>query len=323
MKLWVGVTDTNWFNNLARLSKEKPLDEVNFWQPSGRGSFRILQPGEPFLFKLRHPINKIVGGGFFVYWTRLPMSLAWEAFREKNGAFSYDEMRRLILRRRNEPLTSKEDFNIGCIILAQPFFFSEEKWIDVPQDWSPSIQQGKHYLIEQEPGKSLWQKVKLRLELDKHYRRQENQWVVTGEGERRIAEGPRYGEGILIKPRLGQGTFRVLVTDAYQRACAITFEHSLPALEAAHIKPFSLGGTHEIRNGLLLRSDLHRLFDKGYLTITPDYYIEVSRRLKEDFANGHTYYPLHGQRLHHLPPNPADHPDKNLLIWHNEEVYKG
>jgi len=36
MKLWVGVTDTNWFNNLARLSRESGLDEVNFWQPGGR-----------------------------------------------------------------------------------------------------------------------------------------------------------------------------------------------------------------------------------------------------------------------------------------------
>lgn len=43
MKLWVGVTDQYWFDDLAR---QQP-DEVNFWQPSGSRNFRVLQPGEP------------------------------------------------------------------------------------------------------------------------------------------------------------------------------------------------------------------------------------------------------------------------------------
>jgi len=44
----------------------------------------------------------------------------------------------------------------------------------------------------------------------------------------------------------------------YQQ-CAVTKEHSIPALEAAHIKPYSLGGFHEINNGLLLRADIRKL----------------------------------------------------------------
>ena len=57
MKIWVGVTDKNWFDHLTRLGP----DEVNFWQPSGSRTFKVLQPGEPFLFKLRniHLINFI------------------------------------------------------------------------------------------------------------------------------------------------------------------------------------------------------------------------------------------------------------------------
>ena len=46
--------------------------------------------------------------------------------------------------------------------------------------------------------------------------------------------------------------------------------------------------------GLLLRADLHRLFDRGYLTVTPEHRLEVSGRLREDYRNGHTYYPMHG-----------------------------
>jgi len=61
MKIWVGVTDDDWF---ALLSQLRP-DEVNFWQPGGSRTFRALQPGELFLFKLHSPKNFIVGGGHF------------------------------------------------------------------------------------------------------------------------------------------------------------------------------------------------------------------------------------------------------------------
>jgi putative restriction endonuclease len=80
----------------------------------------------------------------------------------------------------------------------------------------------------------------------------------------------RYGTPQLVAPRLGQGAFRVAVIEAYGRACAVTGEHSLPALDAAHIRSYDQEGPHEVRNGILLRADLHRLFDKGYLTVTPN-----------------------------------------------------
>ena len=51
-------------------------------------------------------------------------------------------------------------------------------------------------------------------------------------------ERARYGKETTIRPRRGQSAFKVGVTDAYRRSCAITEGHSLPALEAAHIKPF-------------------------------------------------------------------------------------
>ena len=99
-------------------------------------------------------------------------------------------------------------------------------------------------------------------------------------------DSPRYGTPQLVAPRLGQGIFRVAVMDAYGRACAATQEHSLPALEASHIQPYAKDGPHDVRNGVLLRADLHRLFDQGYVTITPEYRLEVSPRLKEDYQNG-------------------------------------
>lgn len=64
MKLYIGVTDNDWFRFLRSLSG---VEEVNFWQPGGKATFKALQPGGLFLFKLHYPENFIAGGGFFVH----------------------------------------------------------------------------------------------------------------------------------------------------------------------------------------------------------------------------------------------------------------
>jgi putative restriction endonuclease len=105
----------------------------------------------------------------------------------------------------------------------------------------------------------------------------------------------------------------------------VTTERTLPALEAAHIREireYSDVPEHLIRNGILFRADIHKLFDRGYVTVTPGYHFEVSRRIKEEFENGRDYYRLHGSRIR-LPQNPAEHPAADALIWHNEERFMG
>ena len=142
----------------------------------------------------------------------------------------------------------------------------------------------------------------------------------------------RYGAGQLIRPRLGQGAFRLAVTEAYARSCAATGEHSLPVLDAAHIQPYADGGAHEITNGLLLRADLHRLYDAGQVasrvTITPDHEFRVSPALRDEYANGRIYYDLeHTLRAHRatirLPANPAHRPDRDRLAWHAGVAFRG
>ena len=134
-------------------------------------------------------------------------------------------------------------------------------------------------------------------------------------------EGERYGSGVLVHPRLGQGGFRILVTDAYARRCSITGERTLPVLQASHIKPYSRSGPHDISNGLLLRSDIHILFDRGYVTVTPEHHVEVSKRIKEEFENGRDYYALHGKQLTALPDDKQDWPAREYLEWHNQNMY--
>jgi len=94
----------------------------------------------------------------------------------------------------------------------------------------------------------------------------------------------------------------------------------LPALEAAHIRPYGEGGEHEVNNGILFRSDLHRLFDRGYITVTPEFRLEVSNRLRLDFDNGRSYYPLHGSKLT-VPRSVQEAPAAEWLRWHNENKF--
>ena len=114
-----------------------------------------------------------------------------------------------------------------------------------------------------------------------------------------------------------------MVTDAYERRCAVTGERTLPVLQAAHIKPFNLVQRHDLSNGLLLRSDLHTLFDLGYVTVTPhDRRLRVSRRIHDEFENGRDYYALDGR--HVRPPRaPFPSPSAEMLEWHGDVVFRG
>lgn len=312
VQAYVGITDYEWFRYL---SGTRRVDEVNFWQPGGRRTFRALQPGELFLFKLHAPRHAIVGGGIFAHATRLPASLAWDAFGPANGASSLKEMRQRIERYRKVPARPHEDYWIGCILLEQPFFLPEELWIPPPEDWHPNIVQGRRYDLAIDVGLRLWERVREALET---LRGAHREWPAQlGD-----SQTGRYGEPILVRPRLGQGSFRVLVTDAYGRRCAVTGERVLPVLEAAHIRPYAEGGDHRVDNGLLVRSDLHTLFDRGYMTVTPEHRLEVSTRIRSDFHNGRHYYELHGERVR-VPERAEDRPGRSFLMWHNENAYLG
>jgi putative restriction endonuclease len=300
LKLFVGRTDRDWYELLRR---QPELDEVNFWAPGGT-PFRALSAGELFLFKLHAPDHFIVGGGIFTHDTLLPCSLAWEAFGQANGASTFPEMRARIARYRGADPASREDFLIGCRIVTQPFLLEQNDWIPVPS-WARQIVQGKTYSVDEEDGAALWEAVVARLQ--------------TRSG---IIEDEQFGTPVLVRPRLGQGAFRLLVTDIYKRRCAITQERTLPALDAAHVRPYAEGGVHDVTNGLLLRRDLHSLFDRGYVTVTPELRFEVSRRIKEEFENGRDYYALHGRSVQ-PPDDVSRQPDRQALTWHNENRYLG
>jgi len=307
----VAVTDYGWYQHLSRGS----FREVNFWTPSDRRGFSS-PVFSPFFFKLKAPHNAICGFAYFARYSSLPDWLAWECFGEGNGAATLGEMQRSIrtIRLRNGINPDEQLSSIGCIVLVEPHFFLREEWLPQPLDWSANIVSAKRYDLSHGEGKRLWEAC-----LERAYPARPS--LTTGPSPL-AADPQRYGTPQLVAPRLGQGAFRVAVTEAYGRACAVTGEHSLPALDAAHIRAYGSGGMHAVPNGLLLRADVHRLFDLGYMTVTPEHRIEVSRRLRDDYSNGHSYYPRHGNTIY-LPHAEADRPDADALRWHNDNVYLG
>jgi putative restriction endonuclease len=84
----------------------------------------------------------------------------------------------------------------------------------------------------------------------------------------------------------GQGRFREMVMDEYLRRRVTTGEKMLPVLQEAYGKPYSESGPHKVSTGLSMQSDLHTLFDNGYLTLTKEFNVEVSRWIREGLSSG-------------------------------------
>jgi len=247
----IAITDFDWY---TFLSQRRSWDEVNFWKPTTTQRFRAPE-FSPFFFKLKAPYRAIAGFGYFARYSELPEWLAWDCFGPANGSASFEEMHARLEKIRTKIKAAPQPgiLQIGCIVVVNATFFSREEWVPQPRDWAESNLRHEVYDLDVGEGARVWEECLARVQSRE----------VRVEELEAADPSARYGSPVLIHPRLGQGAFRVSVTEAYNRACAVTEEHSLPALEAAHIRPFAKEGPHEVRNGLLLRADIHRLFEQG------------------------------------------------------------
>ena len=118
-----------------------------------------------------------------------------------------------------------------------------------------------------------------------------------------------------IASRRGQQDFRKRLLDTYKH-CLVTGSDIEEVLEAAHIQPYHQEGTFGLPNGLLLRADIHTLFDLGLLSIDSiTMTVLIALSLEQT-----TYAPLKGGKLL-LPPDHQNTPDKLALDIHRREVF--
>lgn len=312
MRGYVGVTDGEWFRFLAARPEETG-GLVNFWKPGG-GPFRALQAGEPFFFKTHAPHNRVVGGGFFSGYAAMPVTEAWETYGEANGVSSLEQMLARIAHYRREPVGAHEDPVIGCVFVRDVTFFPDDMAQSPPPGFKLNIVQGKGYEMG-EPGVAGYFGDLMQLVLGEPIP------VELDMGTPWHLAGPVFGQPRLAPNRLAQGAFRSVVLTAYRDRCAITGSRIRPVLQAAHIRPVTRGGENRLDNGLSLRSDVHTLFDAGYLGVAPGHELLVSPRLRTDFGNGEEFYSKQGDVID-LPGRKPDRPAREFLEWHRDTVFK-
>jgi putative restriction endonuclease len=312
---YIAVTDIEWFEFVRRLADERRrVDELNFWNPSGR-PLKNFGPGEPVFLRLKSPRNAIVGYGFFAHFTQLRIDEAWACFQEKNGASSLLELCAAIGRYRPEGVSAVYHNlpEIGCTILRDAVLWPPSRWISWGQDqgWHPSQMRGA---TERDPrradrllGEILRDHQEPPPELVRPFKIQEVD-------ERKLVDSQAVR-------REGQGTFRAVLLDAYGRRCSITGERTEPVLDAAHIQPYLGPESNHVQNGLLLTKEFHKLFDLGYVGVTPAYEVRISHRLRDDWDNGRRYYEYDRRRLITVPDDPRHRPSPGALQWHFERKF--
>ena len=309
---FIGLADPQ---RCAAFAARPRLDEVAHWLPNTSRLFRALDKGDLFFFKTRGASKRIAGFGFFERYERMPAYQVWDTFGTGTGEPDRDTLLHTILSMRRGTnaarLPTNGDFEVGCIIITAPVFFADGDHVEAPADWpSVGIQQGMGYDLTHGEG--------LRI-LDECLERADRHpyWNVE-----KVGKGPqRDANPLPVRPRLGQGTFRLAVIDAYRNTCAVTDDRATPLLQAAHILPLRDGGEHRVANGLLLRCDVRTLYDLGYATVTPDYEFLVSMSITADYYHGYTYLPMSGRTIV-VPFDPDSHPDRDALEQHYASVYK-
>jgi putative restriction endonuclease len=188
---------------------------------------------------------------------------------------------------------------IGCIILDQPVFFDEDQFVR-PEDYGLSfprqVVKFKYFDVDsvgdtEAPGTD-HKSFQLVKEESDDYRSQR------------------------VKNRKGQAAFRQRVLAAYDSKCCVTGETTLEVLAASHIQPYVNRDSNHVQNGLCLRTDFHKLFDAGLITLDDDYRIVVSHHL---ISNKYATY--QGREIR-LPSESFYSPSREALTVHRNIIFR-
>lgn len=291
----VGITDKGWYDFLRHRDCSHG---VNFWLPSEKNP--RIELGEWILFK-GHAAGKVMGGACFLTSELLTINQAWSRWGQANGCADKDAFLGRLIKHQASAQELRGHSHIRCLFLDKPVFLDEKNWFDVP-GWKPGMNSIRKYDANHEYRKKLQQKLVVfpDTELAK------KEIVVLGKKTQRD----------------GQHAFRKEILKNYESKCAITREKTKPVLEAAHIEPYAKSHNHLPSNGLLLKSDIHKLFDEGLVSITPeDLKFHVSSLLEKKYKNGKYYYQFEGHEIN-VPERKELQPDLELLQKHFEKKFK-
>jgi len=255
----ISPTDKNWFEFL----KGSGLNSnANFWTPTP-WNIRQLHRQDRLYFMLKSPIRRIGGFGEFVEYKNLTAAQAWNEFGFRNGRSSRQEFIESIqsyIDENSEKFGGQpiniNSYEIGCIVLTNCEFWDDDYFID-PVNLNIDF---------------AFQVVKIKYfnEYDPFIQEQ------TERDDFNLVNEPREDLQRITNVREGQSEFKGKILRAYNNTCCITGESIPELLEAAHIQEYRNRSSNNVQNGLLLRVDIHRLYDNRLIFIDRNFVIHIS-----------------------------------------------
>ena len=285
----IAPTDYTWFETL----RQNNLNSfVNFWTPTP-WKVKSLSKGSRLYFMLKSPIRKCAGFGNFLDYKEMSMNQAWIEFGRRNGCSSKEELRKKITlyleKNSKQTLRNKDDYKIGCIILSNCEYWKDEEYLNV-EDFSISFP-----------------KEVVKLKYFKNDDLIKSSLSLPEKKDFELVFAKKEISETLITKREGQAQFKRRMLETYSNRCCISGEETPELLEAAHIQPYINSKSNHSQNGLLLRKDLHTLFDNGLLNISQLYKIRLSPQIKSKY-----YLDFEGKSLS-LPLEEINYPSKQAL----------
>lgn len=287
----VSPTDNDWFEFLKGVELNS---YVNFWTPTP-WNVKKLNISDRWYFLLKSPIREIAGFGEFVEYKNMTAEQAWNEFGQRNGCIDKADFVKRIQQYidKNSRKFGKIDINvetykIGCIILKNCEFWDEEFFKNPKKyqiDFAKEVVKFK-YFKNNDPFQEL---------------------EIIANDEFFPLDKTRDENKRLVNQRSGQGKFKGAILKAYENRCCISGETCPELLEAAHIQRYLDEQSNHIQNGILLRVDLHRLFDSGLLSITEDYEVVLS-----ELVDSITYTMFNKAKIR-LPQKGKEWPSKKAL----------
>lgn len=249
----IANTEIKW----AEFLMEKGITgEVNFWTPTD-WKIRGLKRGDRLYFMLKSPIRQIGGYGSFVDYKIMDVDAAWNEFGIRNGCDSILELKsRLAAYNSNVTLSA-----IGCLILNDICFFdSPVDPANVGLSFPREVVKFKYYRDTTDPFLS-------------------HEAISYTTPFALVHSTDKTKKNHLMSERVGQPQFKLDISNAYGYKCCISGEVTPELLQAAHIQSYINKDSNHPQNGLLLRIDLHKMYDSGLLTIDEDYKVHISRKV--------------------------------------------
>jgi putative restriction endonuclease len=236
---------------------------------------------------------------------------AWDVFGQANGTADDTSCSSGSVAGRERGRPCRWTAQSAASRITQPVFLAPDDWIPVPTDWSHNIVSGRGYDLTEGEGLRLWTACLERAAHTHHL----TEWTTEA------IELRRHGQPQIITPHLGQTSFRLAVLDAYDGACAVTDEHSLPVLEGRPHPAVEGRRTARTlqrpsaapRHPPPLRPRLRHRQSRPALRGQPD--------ATRAYANGKSYYALDGCTIT-APTMPDAQPSREVLEWHSDVVFR-